>query len=221
MEQLTNQNPRSYSLYFVLKIWFRARNVIGTFEKRAPGRDLNSGPPNYRSSALTTRPSRLLSGRHSHHLSPFVFGGRSLPILSHVFGFFPSFRQVLLVGTTGTNFFPPSSPMAACIRLPVYFLLIAWAKCLPHNLSIARQWVAIIAVKMYYNYFRMQISPILELVKNARPLQTKSMKRGQKRPSKAWARQAGDNRVRLSTHLSPPAFPSEGKELTFLLSITM
>ena len=37
MEQLTNQNPRSYSLYFVLKIWFRARNVIGTFEKRAPG----------------------------------------------------------------------------------------------------------------------------------------------------------------------------------------
>ena len=37
MEQLTNQNPRSYSLYFVLKIWFRARNVIGIFEKRAPG----------------------------------------------------------------------------------------------------------------------------------------------------------------------------------------
>ena len=37
MEQLTNQNPRSFSLYFVLKIWFRARNVIGIFEKRAPG----------------------------------------------------------------------------------------------------------------------------------------------------------------------------------------
>ena len=37
MEQLTNQNPRSYSLYFVLKIWFRARNVIGTFEKQALG----------------------------------------------------------------------------------------------------------------------------------------------------------------------------------------
>ena len=37
MEQLTDQNPRSHSLYFFLKIWFRARNVIGTFERRAPG----------------------------------------------------------------------------------------------------------------------------------------------------------------------------------------
>ena len=36
MEQLTSQDPRSYSLYFDLKIWFRARNVTGTFEKRAP-----------------------------------------------------------------------------------------------------------------------------------------------------------------------------------------
>ena len=103
-----------------------------------------------------------------------------LPILSHVFGFFPSFREVLFARTTGTNFFPPSSPMATCIRLPVYFLLIAWAKCFPHNLSIARQWVAIVAVKMNYNYFRLQFSPILELVMNARPLQRKSVKWCQK-----------------------------------------
>ena len=27
------------------------------------------------------------------------------------------------------NFFLPCSPSATCIRLPVYFLLIAWAKC--------------------------------------------------------------------------------------------
>ena len=61
MEQLTNQNPRSYSLYFVLKIWFRARNVIGTFEKQALGHlglvrlinisnkffEKNLGPVNY------------------------------------------------------------------------------------------------------------------------------------------------------------------------------
>ena len=45
MEQLTNQNPRSYSLYFILKIWFRARNVIGTFEKRAPGPFPGSATP--------------------------------------------------------------------------------------------------------------------------------------------------------------------------------
>ena len=37
MEQLTDQNPRFHSLYFVLKIWFRARNVIGTFEKQVLG----------------------------------------------------------------------------------------------------------------------------------------------------------------------------------------
>ena len=37
MEQFDSQDPRSYSLYFDLKIWFRARNVTGTFEKRAPG----------------------------------------------------------------------------------------------------------------------------------------------------------------------------------------
>ena len=45
MEQLTNQNPRSYSLYFILKLWFRARNVIGTFEKRAPGPFPGSATP--------------------------------------------------------------------------------------------------------------------------------------------------------------------------------
>ena len=37
MEQLTSQDPRSYSLYFDLKIWFPAQIVTGTFEKRAPG----------------------------------------------------------------------------------------------------------------------------------------------------------------------------------------
>ena len=37
MEQFVSQDPRSYSLYFDLKIWFRARKVTGTFEKQAPG----------------------------------------------------------------------------------------------------------------------------------------------------------------------------------------
>ena len=37
---------------------------------------------------------------------------------------------------------------------------------------------------------------------NARPLQTKSVKRGQKRQSAAWAREAGENRVCL-----PPPRP--------------
>ena len=37
MEQFVSQDPRSYSLYFDLNIWFRARKVTGTFEKRAPG----------------------------------------------------------------------------------------------------------------------------------------------------------------------------------------
>ena len=36
MELFASQNPRSYSLYFDLKIWFRARNVTWAFEKRAP-----------------------------------------------------------------------------------------------------------------------------------------------------------------------------------------
>ena len=54
------------------------------------------------------------------------------------------------------HFFPPSSPSATCIRLPVYFLLIDWAKFYP-NLSIARQWVAIIAVKMYYDHVRLDL----------------------------------------------------------------
>ena len=31
------QDPRSYSLYFHFDLWFRARKVTGTFEKRAPG----------------------------------------------------------------------------------------------------------------------------------------------------------------------------------------
>ena len=30
-------DPRSYSLYFYLNIWFQARKVIGTLEKRATG----------------------------------------------------------------------------------------------------------------------------------------------------------------------------------------
>ena len=38
---------------------------------------------------------------------------------------FPSFREVLLAGTTSTIFFAPSSPLATCIRPPVYFPLIA------------------------------------------------------------------------------------------------
>ena len=37
MKQFASQDPRSYSLYFELNIWFRARKVTGTFEKRAPG----------------------------------------------------------------------------------------------------------------------------------------------------------------------------------------
>ena len=36
MEWFAGQDPRSYSLYFDLNIWFRARKVTGTFEKRAP-----------------------------------------------------------------------------------------------------------------------------------------------------------------------------------------
>ena len=36
MELFASQDPRSYSLYFDLNIWFRARKVTGTFEKRAP-----------------------------------------------------------------------------------------------------------------------------------------------------------------------------------------
>ena len=35
MELVASQDPRSYSLYFDLNIWFRARKVTGTFEKRA------------------------------------------------------------------------------------------------------------------------------------------------------------------------------------------
>ena len=45
MEYFVSQDPRSYSLYFDLNIWFRARKVTGTFEKRAP--DLNTFPPIY------------------------------------------------------------------------------------------------------------------------------------------------------------------------------
>ena len=41
MELFASQDPRSYSLYFDLNIWFRARKVTETFEKRAPGRLLN------------------------------------------------------------------------------------------------------------------------------------------------------------------------------------
>ena len=37
MEWFASQDPRSYSLYFDLNIWFRARKVTGTFEKRALG----------------------------------------------------------------------------------------------------------------------------------------------------------------------------------------
>ena len=36
MEWFAGQDPRSYSLYSDLNIWFRARKVTGTFEKRAP-----------------------------------------------------------------------------------------------------------------------------------------------------------------------------------------
>ena len=37
MEQFVSQDPRSYSLYFDLKIRFRARNITGIFEKWATG----------------------------------------------------------------------------------------------------------------------------------------------------------------------------------------
>ena len=37
MEYFASQDPLSYSLYFDLNIWFRARKVAGTFEKRASG----------------------------------------------------------------------------------------------------------------------------------------------------------------------------------------
>ena len=37
MEQFVSQDPRSYFLFFGLKIWFRARKVTETFEKRTPG----------------------------------------------------------------------------------------------------------------------------------------------------------------------------------------
>ena len=40
MEQFAGQDPRSYSFYFDLNIWFRAHKVTGTFEKRAPGPSL-------------------------------------------------------------------------------------------------------------------------------------------------------------------------------------
>ena len=33
---VASQDPRSCPLYFDLNIWFRARKVIGSFEKRAP-----------------------------------------------------------------------------------------------------------------------------------------------------------------------------------------
>ena len=38
MDYFTSQDQRSYSFYFDLNIWFRARKVIGTLEKRAPSR---------------------------------------------------------------------------------------------------------------------------------------------------------------------------------------
>ena len=37
MELFASQDPRSYSLYFDLNIWLRARKVTRTFEKRTPG----------------------------------------------------------------------------------------------------------------------------------------------------------------------------------------
>ena len=37
MEKFASQDSRSYSLCFDLNIWFRARKVTGTFEKRVPG----------------------------------------------------------------------------------------------------------------------------------------------------------------------------------------
>ena len=36
MKKFSGQDPRSYSFYFYLNIWFRARKVTGPFEKRAP-----------------------------------------------------------------------------------------------------------------------------------------------------------------------------------------
>ena len=36
MELFASQDPRSYSLYFEMKIWFRARKFNGTFEKQVP-----------------------------------------------------------------------------------------------------------------------------------------------------------------------------------------
>ena len=53
MEKFASQDPRSYSLYFDLNIWFRARKVIGTFEKRAPGLDFFTGDT-FQVWALTT-----------------------------------------------------------------------------------------------------------------------------------------------------------------------
>ena len=37
MEKFASQDSRSYSLNFYLNIWFRARKVTGTFEKRVSG----------------------------------------------------------------------------------------------------------------------------------------------------------------------------------------
>ena len=38
IEHFASQDPvSSYSFYFDLNIWFRARKVIGTLDKRAPG----------------------------------------------------------------------------------------------------------------------------------------------------------------------------------------
>ena len=36
MELFASQDPRSYSFYFDLNIWFRARKVTGTLKQRAP-----------------------------------------------------------------------------------------------------------------------------------------------------------------------------------------
>ena len=44
MELFASQDPRCYSLYFDLNIWFRARKVTGTFEKRPPDKkESNNG----------------------------------------------------------------------------------------------------------------------------------------------------------------------------------
>jgi len=42
MEYFASQDPRFYSLYFDLNIWFRARKVTGTFEKRAPAPEITN-----------------------------------------------------------------------------------------------------------------------------------------------------------------------------------